>query len=75
MSYLDHDRLKQVGFLLIIVFIGVLLFMEMLTFFPGFLSAVTMYVICRKWMFRLTAQRKWNKSLAAALMMVEENLY
>jgi predicted PurR-regulated permease PerM len=70
MSYLDNDRLKQIGFLLIILFIGVLLFMKMFTFFPGFLGAVTLYVICRKWMFRLTEQHKWNKSLAAVLIMV-----
>lgn len=70
MSYLDNDRLKQIGFLLLILFLGILLFMEMFTFFPGFLGAVTLYVICRKWMFNLTEQRKWNKSLAATLLMV-----
>lgn len=70
MSYLDNDRLKQIGFLLLILFLAVLLFMEMFTFFPGFLGAVTMYVICRKWMFKLSENRHWNKSLAAALLMV-----
>jgi len=70
MSYLDNDRLKQIGFLLLILFLAVLLFMEMFTFFPGFLGAVTLYVICRKWMFKLVEQRKWRKSLAAALLMV-----
>ena len=70
MSYLDNDRLKQIGFLLLILFLGILLFMKMFTFFPGFLGAVTLYVICRQWMFKLTEQRKWNKSLAATLMMV-----
>lgn len=70
MSYLDNDRLKQIGFLLLILFLAVLLFMEMFTFFPGFLGAVTMYVICRKWMFKLSEDRHWNKSLTAALLMV-----
>jgi len=70
MSYLDNDRLKQIGFLLLILFLAVLLFMEMFTFFPGFLGAVTLYVICRKWMFHLTEQRKWNQSLAASVLMV-----
>ncbi|MBO9727129.1 MAG: AI-2E family transporter [Chitinophaga sp.] len=70
MSYLDNDRLKQIGFLLLILFLGVLLFLEMFTFFPGFLGAVTLYVISRKWMFRLTEQRRWNKSLAATLLLV-----
>lgn len=70
MSYLDNDRLKQIGFLLLILFLAVLLFMEMFTFFPGFLGAVTLYVICRKWMFKLVENRRWNKSLAASLLMV-----
>lgn len=70
MSYLDNDRLKQIGFLLLILFLAVLLFMEMFTFFPGFLGAITLYVISRKWMFKLVEQRKWRKSLAAALLMV-----
>lgn len=70
MSYLDNDRLKQIGFLLLILFLAVLLFMEMFTFFPGFLGAVTLYVISRKWMFKLVEHRKWRKSPAAALLMV-----
>ncbi len=70
MSYLDNDRLKQIGFLLLILFLAVLLFMEMFTFFPGFLGAVTLYVISRKWMFKLVEQRKWRTNLAAALLMV-----
>ncbi|HWV66262.1 AI-2E family transporter [Chitinophaga sp.] len=70
MSYLDNDRIKQIGFLLLILFLAVLLFMEMFTFFPGFLGAVTLYVISRKWMFKLVEQRKWRKSLAATLLMV-----
>lgn len=70
MSYLDNDRLKQIGFLLLILFLAVLLFMEMFTFFPGFLGAVTLYVISRKWMFKLVEQRNWRKNLAAALLMV-----
>ncbi|WP_349315620.1 AI-2E family transporter [Chitinophaga sp. MM2321] len=74
MSYLDNDRLKQMGFLLLVVFLALLLFMELYTFFPGFLGAVTLYVLCRKWMFRLVENRKWKKNLAAALLMVSSFL-
>lgn len=70
MSYLDNDRLKQIGFLLLILFLGILLFKEMYTFFPGFLGAVTLYVICRKWMFRLVEERKWRMSLAATVLLI-----
>ncbi|NLR59868.1 AI-2E family transporter [Chitinophaga polysaccharea] len=70
MSYFDNDRIKQIGFLLLILFLGILLFKEMYTFFPGFLGAVTLYVICRKWMFRLVEERKWRMSLAATVILI-----
>ncbi|WP_143308627.1 AI-2E family transporter [Chitinophaga vietnamensis] len=70
MSYLDNDRLKQIAFLLIIVLLALLLFLELYTYFPGFLGAVTMYVLCRKWMFYLVEHYKWRKNLAAALLMI-----
>ncbi|MGX5818155.1 AI-2E family transporter [Chitinophaga lutea] len=70
MSYLDNERLKQIVFLLIIAFLGILLFKELYAFFPGFLGAVTLYIISRKVMFRLVEVRKWRRSLAAAIIMV-----
>lgn len=70
MSYLDNERLKQVVFLLILAFLGIILFKELYAFFPGFLGAVTLYVLSRKWMFRLVEQRKWGRSWAATLIMV-----
>lgn len=70
MSYIDNERLKQISFLLIIVLWGVLLFSELYGLFPGFLGALTMYIICRNWMFKLIEQRKWKKNWAAALLMI-----
>lgn len=70
MSYIDNERLKQISFLLIIILWGVLLFSELYGLFPGFLGAVTLYIVCRKWMLQLVEQRKWKKSLAAATLMV-----
>lgn len=69
MSVIDNQRLKQISFLLLIVLLAALLFSELYTFFPGFLGAVTLYIIARKCMFRLVEERKWNKNLAAATIM------
>lgn len=69
MSVIDNERIKQVSFLLIIVLLAFVLFSELYTFFPGFLGAVTMYILSRKYMFRLVEERKWRKSLAAAVLM------
>lgn len=70
MGVIDNERIKQVSFLLIIVLLAFVLFRELYTFFPGFLGAITMYILSRKYMFRLVEQRKWKKNLAAALLMV-----
>ena len=70
MSYLDNERLKQIIFLLLIAFLGILLFKELYGFFPGFLGAVTLYILSRKWMFRLVEVRKWGKSFAASVIMI-----
>lgn len=70
MSVIDNERLKQICFLLIIVLLGTLLFMELYSFFPGFLGAITLYVISRTWMFNLVEKRNWNKPLAATVLMV-----
>ncbi|MCF6401928.1 AI-2E family transporter [Chitinophaga filiformis] len=69
MGVIDNERIKQVSFLLIIVLLAYILFRELYTFFPGFLGAITMYILSRKYMFRLVEDRKWRKSLAAALLM------
>lgn len=69
MAVIDNERIKQVSFLLIIVLLAYVLFRELYTFFPGFLGAITMYILSRKYMFRLVEDRKWKKNLAAALLM------
>ncbi len=69
MAVIDNERIKQVSFLLIIVLLAYVLFRELYTFLPGFLGAITMYILSRKYMFRLVEERKWRKNLAAALLM------
>ncbi|RAJ85515.1 putative PurR-regulated permease PerM [Chitinophaga dinghuensis] len=70
MSYLDNARLKQIGFLLLILFLAILLFTNLYTYFPGFLGAITFYILCRRWMIALVEKYRWNKSLAAALLLL-----
>jgi predicted PurR-regulated permease PerM len=56
--------------LLTILCLGVVLFRELSAFIPAFLGAYTLYVLLRKWMFMLQGKYKWNKNLAAALLML-----
>jgi predicted PurR-regulated permease PerM len=65
-----NNRVRQVIFLLIVTALAVIVFKQLYIFFPGFLGALTLYILCRKYYFHLTEQRKWKKSLTAILFMV-----
>ena len=60
---------RQLFVLLLILFLLVLIFLEMIPYLSGVLGAITLYVLLKKWMNNLV-DRGWNKSLAAALLMV-----
>ncbi|HKC37398.1 MAG TPA: AI-2E family transporter [Chitinophagaceae bacterium] len=66
---IHQNRIRQIFFLIVIVLLGLLLFLELYTFLPALLGAITLYIVMRKWMFYLTIKKKWRKSLTAALLM------
>ena len=70
MGFIQNEHLKQIGFIVVLLLLGILLFMELSPFLPGFLGAVTFYVLCRKFMFRLVEKWHWPSGLAAATIMV-----
>lgn len=61
--------IRQVFVLLLILFIGILIFKEILPYFSGVLGAITIYVLLRKWMVFLV-KKKWNPDLAAIFLML-----
>ncbi len=65
-----NNRIRQVGFLVMVAALAIIVFKQLYIFFPGFLGALTLYILCRKYYFRLTEQRKWKKGLTAILFMV-----
>lgn len=66
----SNEQVKQVFFLLIITSLGILLFRNLSDILPGFLGAITIYILSRNFFFRLTEKRKWSRSLAATLIIV-----
>jgi predicted PurR-regulated permease PerM len=68
-NVIHQNRIRQVFFLVIIVLLGLLLFLELYTFLPALLGAITLYIVMRKWMFYLTVIKKWRKGWTAALLM------
>lgn len=67
---IHQNRVRQVFFLLIIVLLGILLFLELYSFIPALLGAITLYVLLHKWMFYLTEKKKWRKGLTAFFLIL-----
>ena len=60
--------IRQIFVLLIILFFGILIFVELTPYFSGVLGAITIYVLLRKWMMKLL-DKGWNADLAAIFLM------
>ena len=61
--------IRQIFVLLLILFITVLIFRELMPYLSGVLGAITIYVLLRKWMVFLV-KKKWNPDLAATFLMI-----
>ncbi|MEJ7737803.1 MAG: AI-2E family transporter [Chitinophagaceae bacterium] len=69
-NYIDAGKLRQISFIIILLLLGYLLFIELKNFVPAFLGALTFYVVMRKSMFRMVYVRKIKPGLAATILMV-----
>ena len=66
---INQNQIRQIFFIIILVLIGLLLFLELYTFLPALLGAITLYILMRRRMFYLCYVKKWKKGLAAFLLM------
>jgi predicted PurR-regulated permease PerM len=66
---INQNRIRQIFFLLLIVLLGLLLFLELFGFLSAFLGAITLYIVMRKAMFYLTEVKKWKKGWTTVLLM------
>ena len=69
-NIIDQNRIRQFFFILIILMLGILLFLQLQSFLPALLGAITLYVLLRRWMFYLTENKKWRKGWTALLLMI-----
>ena len=69
MKRLEPSLVRQLFVLMLILFLGFLIFREIIPFLSGVLGAITLYVILKSWMVKLV-DRGWNKSLAAGALML-----
>jgi predicted PurR-regulated permease PerM len=64
------NRLRQIILLIALLTLGFLLIKELYIFLPGFLGAVTLYILSRGWYRYLTIIREWNNSLTATVFLL-----
>ncbi len=70
MDILRTNGLKQIILLLLIAFIGIVLIWQLQYFIPGFLGAITLYILLRQFYFNLTIKRRWKKWVAATTLIL-----
>lgn len=69
MNQIPAKIIRQIFVILLILFMGSLIFREMQPYLTGVLGAITIYVLFRKWMSTLVKKKKWGPSWAAFLIM------
>lgn len=70
MDILKTNGLKQITLLVLIAFTGIVLIWQLQYFIPGFLGAVTLYILLRQYFFNLTIRRRWKKWMAAIILII-----
>src|SRR5215203_5176857 len=67
---IDNNLLKQIFFIALIIFLGIVLFRELHFFLSAFLGSVTFYVLMRKRMFHMVEKRGWKPYKVAWMLML-----
>lgn len=67
---IDNNLLKQIFFIAVLIFLGIVLFRELHFFLSAFLGSVTFYVIMRNRMFHMVEKKKWKPAGAAWVLML-----
>ncbi len=69
-NVIDQNRIRQILFIIIIMMLGILLFIQLQSFLPAVLGAITIYILLHKWMNYLTIKKKWRRGYASLLLML-----
>ncbi len=67
---INNNSINQIMLIIIIILICILIFTNLFYYFPGFLGAITLYILYRKCYIKLTVDKKWNKSLTSLLFIL-----
>jgi len=67
---IHNNSINQIMLIIIIILVCILIFTNLSYYLPGFLGAMTLYILFRNVFFRLTEEKKWNKPLVSLLFIL-----
>lgn len=67
---ISNIKIRQVFLILIIAFLGAIIFWQLRGYISAFLGAYTIFILLRKWYIYLVIKRKWKPSLTALLLIL-----
>lgn len=67
---IDQNRVRQFLFIILLLLMALLLFLQLYNFLPALLGAITLYILMHRWMFYLTIKKRWRKGWTAVLLML-----
>jgi predicted PurR-regulated permease PerM len=70
MNPVNSQHIRQISFYILLVFLAVFLFLELSSFLPALLGAITFYILMRKRMQKLVHDKKWSPGLAATILLL-----
>lgn len=72
---ISNTAINQIMLIVIIILICLLVFKNLTYYLPGFLGAITLYVLFRNSYFKLTEQKGVKKSLASLLIIISSLVF
>lgn len=70
MNPVNSQHIRQISFYILLVFLAIFLFLELKSFLPALLGAITFYVLMRNRMQRWVHVKKWKPGLAATVLLL-----
>lgn len=64
---ISNRTINQIMLIALILLVCLLIFTNLSYYLPGFLGAITLYIIFRNFYFKLTEQKKWNRPATSLL--------
>jgi len=70
MQPVSSIKIRQLSFYGILVFLGIFLFLQLSSFLPALLGAVTLHILLQRPMGYLVEKKGWGKGVSAAFLML-----